>query len=408
MSFWQMSFYGAVMILAVAGIRALTIHILPKRTFLVLWYLVFLRLLVPFTIPSVFSVYSLLNPQIAGTGSGAAAEQSASFHNAGNVPVWMIVWGIGVIVLLVYFTFSYVKCRREFETSLPVKSENVAAWLSKYREKRTIRIRQSGCVSTPLTYGTRHPVILMPKNTDWNNQSQINYVLVHELVHIKRFDAFKKLLSAFVLCIHWFNPLVWMMYIMFQCDIELACDETVVHILGEKSKAEYARTLIHMEETRSGFQPLCNHFNKNAIEERITAIMKMKKISIFTGTLALLLVCGTAAVFATSAKVSSGTSEVKADEEPIYVLETKTDGNEEYVLVDRIVTTPVAGIEEDVLVDKIAATPDTGNEKVYVLEDSNYVIEDNYYIVDRISVSEGAYSGQEYVKLDTMPVPVSN
>ena len=92
------------------------------------------------------------------------------------------------------------------------------------------------------------------------------------------------------------------MYILANRDIELSCDEAVVRLFGENTKAAYARTLISMEETRSGFAPLCSNFSKNAIEERITAIMKYKKTSIFSLVLALSLIFGATTAFATSAQ----------------------------------------------------------------------------------------------------------
>ncbi len=104
-----------------------------------------------------------------------------------------------------------------------------------------------------------------------------------------------------VLCAHWFNPLVWIMYVHANRDIELSCDEAVVRLFGESTKAAYARALISMEETRSGLTPLCNNFSKNAIEERITAIMKIKKTTVFSLIMTGFIVVGTAAAFATSA-----------------------------------------------------------------------------------------------------------
>lgn len=111
-----------------------------------------------------------------------------------------------------------------------------------------------------------------------------------------------------VLCVHWFNPLVWAMYILANRDIELSCDEAVVRLFGENTKAAYARTLISMEETRSGLAPLCNNFSKNAIEERITAIMKIKKTTVFSLVLAGFIVVGTATAFATSANAQQAES----------------------------------------------------------------------------------------------------
>ena len=108
-------------------------------------------------------------------------------------------------------------------------------------------------------------------------KKQLQYVLSHEYVHIYRYDTVTKLIATLALCIHWFNPFVWVMYILFNRDIELACDESVIRQFGEKSKSAYSLMLINMEATKSGLLPFCNSFSKNAIEERITAIMKTKK-----------------------------------------------------------------------------------------------------------------------------------
>ena len=110
---------------------------------------------------------------------------------------------------------------------------------------------------------------------DWKNEKQLQYVLSHEYVHIYRYDAVTKLIVTLALCIHWFNPFVWVMYILFNRDIELACDESVIRQFGEKSKSAYSLMLINMEATKSGLLPFCNNFSKNAIEERITAVMKI-------------------------------------------------------------------------------------------------------------------------------------
>lgn len=124
----------------------------------------------------------------------------------------------------------------------------------------------------------------------------------HEFVHIRQFDAVSKLLLTAAACVHWFNPLVWVMYVLANRDMELSCDETVVRHFGSGTRAAYANVLICMEEARSGFAPLGSHFSRNAIEERITAIMKTGKITVISLVLAVLLVAGTVTVFATSAK----------------------------------------------------------------------------------------------------------
>lgn len=315
MSLLQMSFAGGMMILAIIVIRTLTINLLPKKTFMALWGITVVRLLFPFSIPSMFSVYSLLGshlsaidaakgPQAAGVLPIGTTEQIAAVPgNISNaVSVWTVIWAVGVLACAMFFAIAYWKCRQEFQTSLPVNNDFIRNWLNAHQQRRVISIRQSGRFSAPLTYGIFRPVILMPISTEWEKTKSLQYVLAHEYVHIRRFDSIMKLVLIVMLCVHWFNPLVWAMYILANRDIELSCDEAVLRLFGENAKAAYARALIGMEETRSGLTPLCNNFSKNAIEERITAIMKNRKTTIFSFVLACFIVAGTVAALATSAK----------------------------------------------------------------------------------------------------------
>ncbi len=320
MSLLQMSFTGGILIIAIIVIRALAINMLSKKTFNALWGISVVRLMIPFSIPSVFSVYSLIDSHAPGNGlqairvlpigaSGQEASMPGSITNAANaVSTWTIVWAAGVLVCAVFFSLAYWKCWKEFQTSLPVGNDFTENWLSVHQQRRRISIRQSGRFSAPLTYGVLHPVILMPISTKWENTDSLAYVLAHEYVHIRRFDSIRKLVLIVVLCVHWFNPLVWVMYILANRDIELSCDEAVVRFFGENTKAAYARALISMEETRSGLTPLCNNFSKNAIEERITAIMKIKKTTVFSLILAGFIVAGIATAFATSANAQQAES----------------------------------------------------------------------------------------------------
>ena len=324
MSLLQMSVSGAVMILVITVIRALAMNRVPKNTFLALWGIALVRLLLPFSFPSWFSIYSLLAQKTPAMGKDSPAimlfpmipsEQPAAvpYHpsvSAATVSVWEIVWAAGVILCAMFFVLVYRKCLKEFQMSLPVENAFTRRWLQAHQLRRTISIRQSSLVSSPLTFGVWHPVILMPKKTDWKNESTLQYVLEHEFVHIQRFDIIKKLLLMIAVCVHWFNPLVWAMYILANRDIELSCDEAVVHQFGNNTRATYAKILISMEETQSGFTPLCNNFSKNAIEERITAIMKTKKTTILSLVAATALVIGTATVFATSAQAGANESPI--------------------------------------------------------------------------------------------------
>ncbi len=197
--------------------------------------------------------------------------------------------------------------------SLPVCQPFLTGWYTAHPLRRRLSVRQSDMISSPLSYGILRPVILMPKTADWSDSRSISYILEHEYIHIQRFDTLTKLLITAALCIHWFNPLVWVMYLLFNRDIELSCDETVLRRFGENTKSDYAMTLICMEETKSGLAPFCNSFSKNSIEERIRAIMKIRKITVISRTLAVCLVAAIAIMFATSCSTSANTSAWKAD-----------------------------------------------------------------------------------------------
>ena len=317
MSFLQMSLHGAVMIAVVTILRALTLNQVPKKTFLVLWALALVRLLVPFSLPSRLSVYTLLARQAPAVSDATAVSPppvlpaapvtvmpQVTAPSASTVSPWAVVWLVGIEVCALTFAVLYVRCYREFQTSLPVEHDYARRWLAAHPLRRKLVIRQSDRVSSPLTFGVLRPVILMPKSTDWSDEGTLRFVLEHEFVHVQRFDALSKLTLIAAVCVHWFDPLVWVMYVLANRDLELSCDETVVHRFGG-ARADYARTLIRMMETRSGVAPLCNGFSKNAIEERITAIMKAKKTTIISFVLAAVLITGTAAAFATSAQAEA-------------------------------------------------------------------------------------------------------
>ena len=325
MSLLEMSLSGAVMILVIVVIRALVINRLPKKTFLALWGITLMRLFVPYSVPSAFSVYSLFNKLLSpaktepfrasvpavqpanllipGTGIVPSAPTASAASLA--VPPYRLVWMVGALACAAFFTATYLKCRRAFREALPVDCNFAQDWLKEHRLCRSIRLRQSDRISAPLTYGVFCPVILLPKHINWDDKTTLSYVLTHEYIHIRRFDAVTKMVLVAAFCIHWFNPAVWVMYVLANRDLELSCDEAVIRLFGERTKSAYAMTLIRMEEKRSGLQPLCNNFSKHAIEERIIAIMKIKKTSLSAVIAAVTLVTGVTTAFATSGQAAA-------------------------------------------------------------------------------------------------------
>lgn len=225
MSLWQMSVSGAVMIVVITVLRALLLERLPKRTFLVLWQVALARLLVPFSVPFGGSVYVLVQrgtQAVTGTNrpaagptlpgdftAGMAAEAAAAPHPAAvqAVPVWAVIWLAGALLLAAFFAAAYRRSWKKFQMSFPVEQPFARQWLQAHLLRRKITIRQCAFITSPLTFGVRHPVILLPKKTDWRDEATLQYVLEHEFVHIRRFDAVTKLLLTAAVCVHWPNPL---------------------------------------------------------------------------------------------------------------------------------------------------------------------------------------------------------
>lgn len=304
---------GAVLILAVTLLRGAAGRALPRRVFGVLWWTAVLRLLLPWELPSRFSVYNLfvvgarptaLPPAgeavpvrlLPGTVTGGVAAIVPAAPASPEVSPWALVWLAGTVLLAVWLAAAYLRCRQKFRTSLPVEGGYAARWR---KEHPRVDLRVSDRISGPLAYGLVRPVILLPRGMDRGDETALAHVLTHEYEHIRHLDGLTKLVLAAALCVHWWNPAVWLMVRLAGRDLELACDEAVVRRLGDP--AAYARTLLAMEEARAG---ICPRFAQSPVEERIKAMMKFQSRrvpALVTACSLLLAVCVTTA-FATSAK----------------------------------------------------------------------------------------------------------
>lgn len=313
MELWQMSLQGAVIILCAIVIRSIGMNKLPKRTFLVIWGVALCRLMIPFRIDSPFSAYALVEqaiqlvpstpmPPVTQTPIQTAATLPALTQEATFSP-YAIAWILGMVLSALFFVIPHARCRSEFRQALPVDNTFIEHWRMAHRLLRPIQIRISDQIKTPLTYGVFRPVILLPKQLDLCDERALHYILMHEFTHIRRWDVLVKWVLAAAVCLHWFNPMVWVMLVLLSRDLELTCDEAVVKAFGQTTRSHYALMLLAMEEQKSRLTPLCNNFSKHAIEERITAIMKMKKVSIASMVLAVILVLGAVTAFATSAAI---------------------------------------------------------------------------------------------------------
>ena len=295
---------ASVMVLTVALLRLCFQGRTPRRVFCLLWDAVLVRLLVLAEVTSPVSVWRWLPS--AGTGESTAAvrvqlgqvqrlpvSEGAALSRAlppvDGRTVLAAVWLLAALLLAGRFLWNHLRSKPVYAASLPCGDAFVQSWLTAHPLRRPVQVRTSDRIAAPLTYGVRLPVILLPSGTDWTDQTALSCVLGHEYQHIRRFDALRKTLLAAALCLHWFNPLVWVMYLLANRDMELACDEAVLQ--SGVGRERYAMVLLGLEERRSHWSPCGSHFSRNALEERIRAIMKNKHLSM-TALAAVLVVMG--------------------------------------------------------------------------------------------------------------------
>ena len=331
MSLLQMSASGGILILAVALLRTLTLRVLPKRTFLILWAVVLIRLLIPFApifrvslpapdflsgqtqtiearetvnaAPSVRDASREPPPiRVHGnaTGNPTPAYSPRTRAQTQSVSYWLrVVWAAGASIVGMFFVILYAFGYRKFRRAIPIEHDAARAWMKTRPLKRKFAVKSLEGLDSPMTYGVLRPVILAPGAASWWDGPEAKFALEHEYVHMRRFDAAFKFALALALTLHWFNPAVWALYALANRDMELSCDEEALDRLGGTERAAYARALLAEEERRRNAPAPFAAFGANATKERIVEIMKYKKKSPFSVIAAVLLTLTLAACAAT-------------------------------------------------------------------------------------------------------------
>lgn len=316
----HMSISGAFLILFILAVRTAAVNRLPKRIFVLLWEIAALRLLIPFDLPF---RYGIVSPAAKET---VKAVKSAGAPVTGESGWLSVIWLAGTVVIFLVLVIRYRMEYRRFADALPVPEDAKDIMRMLAGIPKRVKILVSDRTSTPLAAGIIDQRIILPKHLDMDGEN-LKYILAHEMTHIARADNLKRFIMLLTVCIHWFNPLVWTMYLFFDRDIEMSCDEKVLRLYGEKQKKEYAQTLLDLAETQYQCSLFLNGFGKSAIQERIVAIMKYKKIGI-TGIVCAVLLAGSAmTVFAggdSDASSKSGANDVQVK------IETQEGETDEY------------------------------------------------------------------------------
>ena len=306
----NMSISASWVVLAVIVFR-FVLKKAPRWVNVLLWGMVAVRLVCPFSIESVFCLVPSANtlPQEVISGPSFEVQTGVAivdnpinnylddrYFEGVTVPanngfhvmmVLSMIWLLGMAGMLAYTAISYFRLHRKVETAVLLR-ENMF---------------QSEQVGSPFVLGIIKPRIYLPFNIE---AITLEHVIAHEQAHIKRFDHWWKPLGFLLLTIHWFNPLLWLAYVLLCRDIELACDEKVIKNLNHEEKADYSKALLAcsvgngIHHRMISACPLA--FGEVGVKERVTSVLNYKKPGFWVMVLAMVACVVVAVCFLTNPK----------------------------------------------------------------------------------------------------------
>ena len=267
----------------------------PKWVNILLWGIVAIRLICPFSFESALSLIPSAETFPEKVISGPSFDVQTGItpvdnrindylgdryfegvtvpaNNGNNImTILTIVWTIGILLLVAYTVISYWRLRRKVDTAVRYKDN----------------IFQSENVKSPFVLGIIKPRIYLPFNM---NGQDLEHVVAHEQAHIHRKDHWWKPFGFLLLTIHWFNPLVWLAYVLLCRDIELACDERVIKELGNEQRADYTQALVACSVNRRMIAACPLAFGEVGVKDRVKSVMNYKKPA-FWGVVLAVIVC---------------------------------------------------------------------------------------------------------------------
>jgi len=332
----NMSITGSFAI-AFVMIARLLLNKAPKVFTYSLWGVVLFRLVCPFSIESMLSIIPVNKTSIpegifyAGTPQINTGVESVDNVINAYLPVgtphasvnpiqaWTfmgeLVWIAGIFAILAYGLVSFLSLKKRLENSV--------------EESGNIYVSEE--IDTPFVLGILSPRIYLPAAIRGEERE---YILIHEKTHIKRFDHIAKILSFLVLCVHWFNPLVWAAFFLSGKDMEMSCDEKVIKSLGDGVKREYSYSLLSLATGKRilGATPLA--FGEGDTRGRVKNVLNYKRPSFWVVAAAVLICFAAAAMLMTDQKASVKAAEYDDEKEKI---EISTDnGTVDAVLAEQI------------------------------------------------------------------------
>ena len=333
----NMSITAGWLILAVVLAR-FVLKKAPRWIMCLLWALVAIRLICPFSLESALSlipssetipsniemqarpaidsgitvVNEMVNPLIAQSFTSDPTNSANPLQIL--IPVISLVWIIGTTVMLLFALASYLRLKRSVAASVPA-GESVTNRLTDdlladlgIPAGKLPRIRICDEIPAPFILGIFRPVIYVPSSL---SDETLDYVIRHEMAHLRRHDHWWKPLGFLLLAVYWFHPLCWIAYILLCRDIEMACDGRVVRDMGKSDIAAYSQALLDCSMPRRTIAACPLAFGEGNVKTRIKSVLNYKKPA-FWIIAAALVVCAALAVFLMtdpSGNQPSGTAE---------------------------------------------------------------------------------------------------
>ena len=306
----NLSISASWLILAVLVLRVV-LKKAPKWVMPLLWGVVALRLVCLFSIESALSLIpsaeTIPSEIVTETREPVLYEQATldivtnpTLPSAAEVPVgvsrqqaqvdfniYSVLWLAGMAALLVHALVSAGKLKRKLATAILLRDN----------------IYESEFVDSPFVFGVVKPNIYLPMHMD---EGTAAYVIAHEHAHLARRDHWWKVLGYLVLALHWFNPLVWLAYILFCRDIELACDEKVVKGLDGAARADYSQALLSCAAPKRAVAACPLAFGEGNIKTRVKSALHYKKPAFWVAAAAVLAVVIVAVCFLTNPRSERG------------------------------------------------------------------------------------------------------
>ncbi len=313
MDFVKMNISAGLIIIIMILMRKFAIKKLNYSIILSVWLLAVFRLIIPFDKMSDLSIYNIYY-KIKFAFFNSVSEIDYSIINN----IFIYIWLIGFILSSIYFLIVFYNSHRKIKSAVLFDSDYIYDFIKKQNLKRNVAVKVSNEISSPVSFGIIKPVILFPFDYDFDNREQLSHILLHEILHIKCFHSIIELLFSFLICVFWFNPFVWFLRFFIEKDLEILCDKKAIALLGSKKK--YADSLVNYAQKLNFNESnnLYNHFIKNSLEERMYAIMNLKKASVFSTVVSLAFVGSVFTVFATTDNYIDG-DEIYVESEIISV-----------------------------------------------------------------------------------------